>query len=48
MNLTLINVALRLFGPMTEPALATLLLSFQLASCALGLALRFRLVGQIY
>jgi len=48
LNLTLINVALVLGGPMTEPALATLLVAFQVLCCAIGLALRFSLAGHIY
>ena len=48
MNLTLINVALRAAGGLTEPALAAVLLAFQVACCAAAVALRFALVGRIY
>lgn len=47
-NLTLINAVLVVFGPLTEPALATVLLFIQLVTCGLGLALRFSLVGHVY
>jgi len=48
LNLTLINFFLLVFGPMTEPALATSLLLFQLICCLIGLTLRFFLTGYIY
>lgn len=48
LNLTLINAALVVFGPLTEPALVTILLFFQAACCLFGIALRFALVGQVY
>jgi len=47
MNLTLINVVLRL-RPMTEPALAATLLLLQAVVCALALFLRFGWAGGIY
>jgi UDP-N-acetylglucosamine--dolichyl-phosphate N-acetylglucosaminephosphotransferase len=47
MNLTLINVVLRL-RPMTEPALAATLLVLQALCCALALFLRFGWAGGIY
>ena len=47
MNLTLINVVLRL-RPMTEPALAATLLLLQALCCALALFLRFGWAGGIY
>ncbi|KAJ8602988.1 hypothetical protein CTAYLR_001504 [Chrysophaeum taylorii] len=47
-NLTLINAALRICGPLTEPALATILVVFQLLCCIAALALRFSLVGHVY
>jgi len=43
MNLTLINAALRVFGPMTEPALASTLLAFQFLCCGAAVWLRFHL-----
>ena len=47
MNLTLINVVLRI-KPMTEPALAATLLVLQASCCALALFLRFGWAGGIY
>jgi len=47
-NLTLINLTLLLFGPLTEPLLATLLVVLQCLCCAGGLALRFALEGRVY
>ena len=47
MNLTLINLVLRL-RPMTEPALAATLLLLQALCCALALFLRFGWAGGIY
>lgn len=40
MNLTLINLTLRLLGPMREESLVACLLVFQIACCALGFAMR--------
>ena len=47
MNLTLINLVLRI-KPMTEPALAATLLLIQALCCALALFLRFGWAGGIY
>lgn len=47
-NLTLINAILLVCGPLTEPALTSILLLLQLLTCAFGLGLRFALVGHIY
>ena len=40
-NMTVINLALQLFGPMTERCLCLFLLGFQVFSCAFGLFLRY-------
>ena len=39
-NMTLINLTLRVVGPVTEETLCTILLGLQIASCAFGLFLR--------
>lgn len=48
MNLTLINLCLRLLGPMREDHLVLLLLAFQAACCALGLAVRYNAACLFY
>jgi UDP-N-acetylglucosamine--dolichyl-phosphate N-acetylglucosaminephosphotransferase len=40
-NMTVINVCLQIFGPMSEKNLCTLLLGIQMASCGLGLFIRY-------
>lgn len=40
-NLTLINLVLRMTGPLSEPVLCALLLGFQGFCCSLGLVLRY-------
>merc|ERR1712151_487843 len=42
-NMTLINVALHLFGPMHEKWLCAFLLGLQLICCAFGFFIRYRL-----
>eukprot|EP00958_Prasinococcus_capsulatus_P002761 scaffold237_cov421-Prasinococcus_capsulatus_cf.AAC.2 len=45
MNCNLVNLALRLGGPCTEPELLHRLLAFQVACCMLGFAVRYALTG---
>ena len=42
-NMTLINVFLQIFGPMTEQSLCLMLLGFQVFCCSLGLLFRYNL-----
>lgn len=48
MNLTLLNLCLRLLGPMREDRLVLVLLAFQAACCALGLAVRYNAACLFY
>ena len=41
-NMTVINLALQYFGPMTERTLCLLLLAFQAVCCAIGLFFRYK------
>ena len=47
-NLTLINLVLRVCGPMSERATVNMLLGLQVASCALGLYLRYVFSNALY
>lgn len=47
-NLTLICLALRLFGPMREQQLTRLLLGFQILCGVLALFIRYRLAALVY
>ena len=47
-NMTLINLVLRLTGPMHERTTANLLLFLQVVCCALGLLLRYHWSPQVY
>ena len=42
-NMTVINLVLQLFGPLTERSLCTFLLGIQILSCALGFYIRYNL-----
>ena len=46
--LNLVNLALRVFGPMTERNLCILQLGFQFICCFLGLCIRYGLTGLLY
>lgn len=46
-NLTLINLVLRVLGPMKEETLTTVLLSFQIITCICGIILRY-FVGPLW
>mmetsp|Transcript_9141 Transcript_9141/g.12972 ORF Transcript_9141/g.12972 Transcript_9141/m.12972 type:complete len:497 (-) Transcript_9141:501-1991(-) len=46
-NMTLINLVLQIFGPMSERALCVLLLGIQVLSCAIGLYFRYNM-AQIF
>eukprot|EP01013_Petalomonas_cantuscygni_P011065 TRINITY_DN24362_c0_g1_i1.p1 TRINITY_DN24362_c0_g1~~TRINITY_DN24362_c0_g1_i1.p1 ORF type:complete len:403 (-),score=52.42 TRINITY_DN24362_c0_g1_i1:125-1333(-) len=48
MNLTLLNLILRVFGPMTEPRLTVVTLVFQALCCAMGFLLRYRVAQWFY
>ena len=48
MNMTLINLCLQIFGPMSEERLCIALLAFQMFSCALGLYFRYYLAQMIF
>lgn len=47
-NMTLINLVLRIGGPMPESQLTTVLLGMQAAWCALAVVIRYYLSGFIY
>lgn len=47
-NMTLINLFLQIFGPMSEQRLCTVLLTFQVFCCALGLYFRYNLAQLIF
>jgi hypothetical protein len=47
-NMTLINLALRVFGPMREESLTLLLLGFQTLCCATALSMRYHLGSYLY
>ncbi len=46
--MTLINLALRVFGPMREESLTLLLLGFQALCCATALSMRYHLGSYLY
>lgn len=48
MNLTLINLWLRVFGPRTEQRLAIDLLALQVAACCVGFTIRYHLAQFLY
>lgn len=47
-NMTLINLFLRIFGPMHEEKLCFSLLIFQVICCALGLVIRYQFVDYLF
>ncbi|KAF8820580.1 glycosyl transferase, group 4 family protein [Cardiosporidium cionae] len=47
-NMTIINLALRIFGPMTEQSLVIVLLLFQVFCCTLGLLLRYSCLSTLF
>ena len=47
-NMTLINVFLRILGPMTEQQLCISLLAFQVVCCAFGLYIRYNLAQLVF
>jgi len=47
-NMTMINMALQIFGPMNERTLCVLLLGFQVLSCTFGFIVRYRLAQVLF
>jgi UDP-N-acetylglucosamine--dolichyl-phosphate N-acetylglucosaminephosphotransferase len=47
-NMTLINLVLQILGPMNEEALCSVLLTFQVICCCLGLYVRYNLATLVF
>ena len=47
-NMTLINLFLQIFGPMSEQRLCIALLAFQVVCCGIGLYIRYNLAQLVF
>jgi len=47
-NMTVINLALQIFGPMSERSLCVILLGGQIVSCAIGLFIRYKVSQRFF